>query len=63
MLLKGAIEHGGDTPMAIRDQLEKTAGLAGIGGIFTYTASDHAALNKDAFVLVMIKNKDWTLLK
>ncbi|HZV81457.1 MAG TPA: ABC transporter substrate-binding protein [Geobacteraceae bacterium] len=63
MLLKGAIEHGGDSPAAIRDQLEKTRNFAGIGGIFTFTPSDHAGLNKDAFVLVEIKNKDWALVK
>ena len=34
MLLKGAIERGGDNPSAIRDQLEKTTNFAGIGGIF-----------------------------
>jgi len=63
MLLKGAIERGADTPAAIRDQLEKTAGFAGIGGIFNYSATDHAGLGKDAFVLVEIKNKDWALVK
>jgi branched-chain amino acid transport system substrate-binding protein len=64
MLLKGAIERGGgDTPAAIRDQLEKTTNFAGIGGIFNYTAADHAGLTKDAFVLVEIKNKDWALVK
>jgi branched-chain amino acid transport system substrate-binding protein len=63
MLLKGAIERGGDSPAAIRDQLEKTKNFAGIGGIFTYSATDHAGLTKDAFVLVRIKNKDWTLVK
>ena len=63
MLLKGAIERGGDSPAAIRDQLEKTKGFAGIGGIFTYSAADHAGLTKDAFVLVQIKNKDWALVK
>ncbi|MBT0666395.1 ABC transporter substrate-binding protein [Geobacter pelophilus] len=63
MLLKGAIERGGDTPSAIRDQLEKTQNFAGIGGIFTYSASDHAGLTKDAFVLVEIKKKDWSLVK
>jgi branched-chain amino acid transport system substrate-binding protein len=63
MLLKGAIERGGDTPAAIRDQLEKTKNFAGIGGIFTYTAADHAGLTKDAFVLVQIKNRDWALVK
>jgi branched-chain amino acid transport system substrate-binding protein len=63
MLLKGAIERGAETPAAIRDQLEKTVHFAGIGGIFNFTATDHAGLNKDAFVLVEIKNKDWTLVK
>lgn len=63
MLLKGAIERGAETPAAIRDQLEKTVHFAGIGGIFNFTATDHAGLNKDAFVLVEIKNKDWALVK
>jgi branched-chain amino acid transport system substrate-binding protein len=63
MLIKGAIERGGDSPAAIRDQLEKTRGFAGIGGIFSFSPADHAGLNKDAFVLVEIKNRDWTLVK
>jgi branched-chain amino acid transport system substrate-binding protein len=63
MLLKSAIERGGDTPAHIRDQLEKTVNFAGIGGIFNYSAADHAGLNKDAFVLVEIKNRDWALVK
>lgn len=63
MLLKGAIERGGETPSQIRDQLEKTVNFAGIGGIFNYSATDHAGLNKDAFVLVEIKNRDWALVK
>jgi len=63
MLLKGAIERGGDSPAAIRDQLEKTKNFAGIGGIFTFSPTDHAGLSKDAFVLVEIKNKDWALVK
>lgn len=63
MLLKGAIERGATTPAAIRDQLEKTTSFAGIGGIFSYSATDHAGLNKEAFVLVTIKNRDWALLK
>ena len=65
MLLKGAIERGAQTPAAIRDQLEKTTGFAGIGGVFTYSPSDHAGLTKDAFVLVMVKvkDRDWALVK
>ena len=63
MLLKEAIGKGGDSPAAIRDQLEKIQNFAGIGGIFSFSAQDHAGLNKDAFVLVQIKQKNWTLVK
>ncbi len=63
MLLKAAIERGGDNPAAIRDQLEKIRNFAGIGGVFSYSPADHAGLNKDAFVLVEVRNRDWTLVK
>jgi len=63
MLVKGAIERGGDTPATIRDQLEKTRHFAGIGGIFNFTPQDHSGLTKDAFVLVEIKQKDWAIVK
>jgi len=63
MLLKGAIERGADTPATIREQLEKSQGFAGIGGIFNYSPQDHAGLTSDAFVLVEIKNRDWLLVK
>jgi branched-chain amino acid transport system substrate-binding protein len=63
MLLKGAIDRGGETPAAIRDQLEKTEKFAGIGGTFKYSPQDHAGLTSDAFVLVQIKHNNWTLLK
>ena len=63
MLIKNAIERGAETPAAIRDQLEKADRLAGIGGTFKFSPSDHAGLTSDAFVLVRIKNKNWTLIK
>lgn len=63
MLIRNAVENGADTAAAIRDQLEKTRGFAGIGGSFTYSPQDHAGLGKDAFVLVEIKNKDWVIVK
>lgn len=63
MLLKGAIERGGDSAAAIRERLEQTRQFHGIGGTFTYSAHDHAGLGKDAFVLVEVKNKDWVIVK
>lgn len=63
MLLKTAMERGGENPAAIRDQLERIRGFAGIGGIFSYTPSDHAGLTRDAFVLVEIRNQDFATVK
>ena len=63
MLLKGAMERGGFSPSAIRDQLEKTKKFAGIGGTFTYSPQDHAGLTTEAFVLVKIEKGDWKLIK
>lgn len=63
MLLKGAIERGGDTPAGIRNELEKTKNFHGIGGTFTFSPQDHAGLGKDAFILVEVKNKDWVIVK
>ena len=63
MLIRNAVDNGAVTAAAIRDQLEKTRGFAGIGGSFNYSAHDHAGLGKDAFVLVEVKNKDWMIVK
>ncbi|MBU5613939.1 ABC transporter substrate-binding protein [Geomonas azotofigens] len=63
MLLKGAIERGGDTPAGIRNALENTRNFPGIGGVFSYSAKDHAGLTKDAFTLVEVRKKDWVLVK
>ncbi len=63
MLVKTAIERGGDKPASIRSQLEKIRNFPGIGGVFTYTPKDHSGLGKDAFVLVEIKGRDWVLVR
>ncbi len=63
MLLANAMEKGGFTPAAIRDQLEKTKKFAGIGGTFSYSPTDHAGLTSDAFVLVKVEKGDWKLIK
>ncbi len=73
LILKGAIERAlkaGADPnnlpsfrAALRDQIEATKDLVGISGIFNYSASDHAGLDKRAAVMVQIKNGTWVLLK
>ncbi len=63
MLIKAAIEKGGATSEGIREALEKMKDFHGIGGTFNFSATDHAGLNKDAFIMVEIKNKDWVLAK
>jgi branched-chain amino acid transport system substrate-binding protein len=63
MLLTKAMEQAGFSPAAIRDQLEKTKNVAGIGGTFSFSPQDHAGLNSDAFVLVQIEKGDWKLIK
>ncbi|MBC7962860.1 MAG: ABC transporter substrate-binding protein [Steroidobacteraceae bacterium] len=63
MLIKAAVEKGADSSSAMRDNLEKIRGFAGIGGTFSYSAKDHAGLGKDAFVLVEVRNKDWVIVK
>jgi branched-chain amino acid transport system substrate-binding protein len=62
LLLKMALEQGGTDSATLRDRLEKIDNFAGIGGVFTFSAQDHAGLSKDAFVLVQVKNKDWALV-
>jgi branched-chain amino acid transport system substrate-binding protein len=63
MLLKYAIERGGDSPSNIRGWLEYTSNFKGIGGIFNFSQQDHAGLTKDAFVLVTVRNGNWALVK
>ena len=63
MLVKAAIEKGGATTEGIRAALEKIRDFHGIGGTFSFSAHDHAGLTKDAFVMVEVKNKDWSLAR
>jgi branched-chain amino acid transport system substrate-binding protein len=55
--LKGT---GGDKKQ-IRDNLEKITGHVGISGEFNFSETDHNGLAPDAFVMVRIKDGQWTL--
>ena len=45
----------------LRDAIEQTKGLIGIGGTFTYTPTDHNGLTESDLVMYEIRNGAWTL--
>ena len=73
LVLEGAIERAldGDADPAdieafrstLRDEIEVTSELPGTGGVFTYSADDHAGLDTDAVVMLEVRNGDWNLLE
>lgn len=64
MILVQAIERAGSAePAAIRDEIEKTKGYVGTGGIVNMTADDHMGLDLSAFRMLEIKDGDWTIVE
>lgn len=49
------------TPEALRDEIENTNGFVGIGGTFTFSATDHNGLTSNDLALYTVKNGDWSL--
>ncbi len=45
----------------LRDQIEKTSDLPGIGGVFTYSDTNHDGLSADDMLIVKVVNQKWTL--
>lgn len=54
---------GSPDPKKIRDEIEKTKGFYGTGGIFNMSPTDHQGLDLSSFKMLEIRNKDWTLAK
>ena len=46
----------------IRDEIERTKGYVGTGGIVNMSATDHMGLDLSAFRVLEIKDGDWTLI-
>ena len=62
MILIGAIERAGSAdPGKLRDEIEKTKGFMGTGGVFNMSPEDHMGLDLGAFRMLEIRNGDWTL--
>jgi len=62
MILVEAMQHAKDTNKAkVRDEIEKTKGYIGTGGIVNMSPTDHLGLDQSAFHMLEIKGGDWTL--
>ncbi|MES1928941.1 extracellular ligand-binding receptor [Salinisphaera dokdonensis CL-ES53] len=63
MIAVKAIEAAGSTDRsAIRDEIEKTDGFVGVGGVFNMSADDHMGLDLSAFRMLEIHDGAWTLI-
>jgi branched-chain amino acid transport system substrate-binding protein len=49
-------------PAKVRDEIEKTKGYIGTGGIVNMAPTDHMGLDLSAFRMLEIKNGEWTLI-
>ena len=50
-------------PKKVRDEIEKTKGFVGTGGIVNMSATDHLGLDLSAFRMLEIKGGDWALVQ
>jgi branched-chain amino acid transport system substrate-binding protein len=63
MLLTEAMERAKSAePPKVRDEIEKTKGYIGTGGIVNMSPTDHMGLDFSSFRMLEIKNGDWVLL-
>lgn len=62
-ILVDAMKRANSTdPKKTRDEIEKTKGFVGTGGIVTMSPTDHLGLDLTAFKMLEVKNGDWTLV-
>lgn len=51
----------GFTSAELRDAIEATDGFVGIGGVFSYSATDHNGMTESDLVMYEVKNGEWVL--
>ena len=62
MILVGAMQRAKSADKAkVRDEIEKTKGFIGTGGVVNMSPTDHMGLDLTAFRMLEIRNGDWTL--
>ncbi len=63
ILVEAMKRAGSADPAKIRDEIERTKGFIGTGGVVNMSATDHLGLDLSAFRMLEIKNGDWTLIQ
>lgn len=64
LIVDAAKRLDGDfTPSQLRDEIEKTKEFPGIGGVFTFSASDHNGMTKNDIVRYVVEDGKWVLAK
>jgi branched-chain amino acid transport system substrate-binding protein len=63
-ILADAMKRANSTDSGkVRDEIEKTKGFVGTGGIVTMSPTDHLGLDLSSFRMLEIKGGDWTLIQ
>jgi len=63
LIITTAMKTAGTDKALIQSTIQKTKGLAGIDGIFNYSATDHDGLNTSDLMMIKIVNGAWTEAK
>lgn len=62
ILVEAAKRAKSADPAKLRDEIEKTKGFMGTGGVVNMSPTDHMGLGQAAFRMLDIKNGDWVLV-
>jgi branched-chain amino acid transport system substrate-binding protein len=63
LILKQAIEIGGDDREKVRAAIENITGLIGTAGTFNFSETDHGGLGLDAFAMLTVRDGQFVLLE
>jgi branched-chain amino acid transport system substrate-binding protein len=63
LMLQAGLKAGGVDKRKARDAIEAIHGMAGTGGIFNLSATDHCGLNPEAFEMLVVKDGKFQVLK
>jgi len=60
LIITEAMKEAGMDSEKINQAIEKTKGLVGIDGTYTYSPTDHDGLSVDDMIMIIVENGEWT---